>query len=49
MPYVTDGSPTGSIIWEVEGRWSGSRGYTDSPTQVEDLGRYRSTFFPFSH
>ena len=28
--------PTGSIIWEVEGRWSGSRGYTDSPTQVED-------------
>ena len=29
---------TGSIIWEVEGRWSGSKGYTDSPTQVEDLG-----------
>ena len=43
---------TGGIIWEVEGRGSGSKGvayHTDSPTQVEDLGRYRSTFFPFSH
>ena len=36
---------TGSIIWEVEGRGSGSKGvahHTDSPTQVEaqvfDLG-----------
>ena len=30
----------GGIIWEVEGRGSGSKGvayYTDSPTQVEDL------------
>ena len=43
---------TGGIIWEVEGRGSGSKGvahHTDSPTQVEDLGRYRSTFFPFPH
>ena len=35
--------PTGGIIWEVEGRGSGSKGvahHTDSPTQVEvfDLG-----------
>ena len=35
---------TGGIIWEVEGRGSGSKGvayHTDSPTQVEDfdLGR----------
>ena len=32
---------TGGIIWEVEGRGSGSKGvayHTDSPTQVEDLG-----------
>ena len=31
--------PTGGIIWEVEGRGSGSKGvayHTDSPTQVED-------------
>ena len=30
---------TGSIIWEVEGRGSDSKGvayHTDSPTQVED-------------
>ena len=50
IPYI--GLPTGGIIWEVEGRGSGSKGvayHTDSPTQVEDLGRYRSTFFPFSH
>ena len=43
---------TGGIIWEVEGRGSGSKGvahHTDSPTQVEDLGRYRSTFFPIPH
>ena len=43
---------TGGIIWEVEGRGSGGKGvayHTDSPTQVEDLGRYRSTFFPFLH
>ena len=39
------GRPTGGIIWEVEGRGSGSKGvayHTDSPTQVEiedfDLG-----------
>ena len=33
------GIPTGGIIWEVEGRGSGSKGvayHTDSPTQVED-------------
>ena len=31
---------TGGIIWEVEGRGSGSKGvayHTDSPTQVEDF------------
>ena len=34
---------TGSIIWEVEGRESGSKGvayHTDSPTQVEDRRYY---------
>ena len=33
------GHITGGIIWEVEGRGSGSKGvayHTDSPTQVED-------------
>ena len=46
---------TGGIIWEVEGRGSGSKGvayHTDSPTQVEDpstfqiippVGMYRLT------
>ena len=32
--------PTGGIIWEVEGRGSGSMGvayHTDSPTQVFDF------------
>ena len=31
---------TGGIIWDVEGRGSGSKGvayHTDSPTQVEDF------------
>ena len=33
------GEATGGIIWEVEGRGSGSKGvayHTDSPTQVEE-------------
>ena len=36
--YIT--TCTGGIIWEVEGRGSGSKGvayHTDSPTQVEDF------------
>ena len=40
---MTKDNATGGIIWEVEGRRSGSKGvayHTDSPTQVEvfDLG-----------
>ena len=37
---------TGGIIWEVEGRGSGSKGvayHADSPTQVKDLGSPKSS------
>ena len=42
------GLDTGGIIWEVEGRGSGSKGvayHTDSPTQVEDYTQLHRRYY----
>ena len=46
------GLPTGGIIWEVEGRGSGSKGvecHTNSPTQVEGLLSLYDMLPPYYH